>query len=80
MILQDNCVKNLLNEKQKCSKSMSNLIDNFQKYCTDTKNKMTSNEIMDLKPTSEFVLRYIEEADYIQQGCDNTSTVLALVH
>ncbi|CAG8626936.1 5252_t:CDS:10, partial [Funneliformis caledonium] len=62
----DNCVKNLLNEKQKCSKSMSNLIDNFQKYCADTKNEMTSNEIMDLKPTSEFVMRYTKEVDHIQ--------------
>ncbi|CAG8676897.1 3233_t:CDS:10 [Funneliformis mosseae] len=59
-------VKNLLDELQQCSEKTDNLIHSFQKYCSDSVNEFTRNEIMDLTPSSEFVLRYTDEDDYIQ--------------
>ena len=45
---------------------MKNLVECFQKYCTESVNELTKNEIMDLTPSSEFVLRYTDEDDYMQ--------------
>ncbi|RIB11818.1 hypothetical protein C2G38_74684 [Gigaspora rosea] len=58
-------VKNLLNEL--CSsENMKNLVDCFQKYCNESINELNRNEIMDLTPSSEFVLKYTDEDDYMQ--------------
>ena len=38
----------------------------FQKYCNESVDKLTKNEIMDLTPSSEFVLRYTDEDYYMQ--------------
>ena len=38
----------------------------FQKYCNESVNELTNNEIMDLTPSSEFVLRYTDEDYYMQ--------------
>ncbi|CAG8590392.1 1148_t:CDS:10 [Diversispora eburnea] len=58
-------VKNLLNELRS-SEKMKNLVECFQKYCNESVNELTKNEIMDLTPSSEFVLRYTDEDDYMQ--------------
>jgi len=44
---------------------MTRLLENFHKYREATSNELAYNEIMDLTPVSEFVLRWAEEADYI---------------
>ncbi|CAG8651113.1 1013_t:CDS:2, partial [Ambispora gerdemannii] len=61
-----NLVKNLLNELQQCSEKMASLVRSFQVYCDDSVNELIRNEIMDLTPSSEFVLRYTDEDDYMQ--------------
>ncbi|UZO05956.1 uncharacterized protein OCT59_026293 [Rhizophagus irregularis] len=61
-----NLVKNLLNELQQCSEKMASLVCSFQVYCDDSVNELIRNEIMDLTPSSEFVLRYTNEDDYMQ--------------
>jgi len=48
------------------SEKMKNLMECFQKYCNESVNELTKNEIMDLTPSSEFVLRYTDEDDYMQ--------------
>ncbi|CAG8753932.1 3711_t:CDS:10, partial [Racocetra persica] len=58
-------VKNLLNELRS-SEKMKYLVECFQKYCNESVNDLTRNEIMDLTPSSEFVLRYTDEDDYMQ--------------
>ncbi|CAG8703178.1 2761_t:CDS:2, partial [Dentiscutata heterogama] len=62
----NNHVKNLLNELQQCSEKMASLVRSFQVYCDDSVNELIRNEIMDLTPSSEFVLRYTDEDDYMQ--------------
>ncbi|CAG8713082.1 9986_t:CDS:10 [Cetraspora pellucida] len=62
----ENLVKNLLDELQQCSEKTNNLIRSFQRYCSESVNELTRNEIMDLTPSSEFVLRYTDENDYMQ--------------
>ena len=54
-------VKNLLNELRS-SEKMKNLVE----YCNESVDELTKNEIMDLTPSSEFVLRYTDEDDYMQ--------------
>ncbi|GBB92212.1 hypothetical protein RclHR1_19840002 [Rhizophagus clarus] len=61
-----NLVKNLLNELQQCSEKMASLVRSFQVYCDDFVNELIRNEIMDLTPSSEFVLRCTDEDDYMQ--------------
>ena len=58
-------VKNLLNGLRS-SEKMKNLVECFQKYCNESVNELTKNEIMDLTPSSEFVLRYTDEDYYMQ--------------
>ncbi|CAG8642059.1 2173_t:CDS:2, partial [Acaulospora morrowiae] len=57
-------VKNLFNELQRCSDKMTNLVNSFQRYCDENINELCLNEIMDLSPTSEFVIMYTDEDDY----------------
>jgi hypothetical protein len=45
---------------------MTSLMCSFQRYCGDSTNELTRNEIIDLTPSSEFVLRYTDEDDYMQ--------------
>ena len=45
---------------------MASLVHSFQVYCDDSVNELIRNEIMDLTPSSEFVLRYTDEDDYMQ--------------
>ncbi len=45
---------------------MISLVRSFQSYCGDFVNELTWNEIMDLILSLEFVLRYIDENDYMQ--------------
>ncbi len=43
---------------------MNTILSNFRTYQHETRNILSENEIMDLSPTSEFVLLYTEETDY----------------
>ncbi|CAI2177730.1 11452_t:CDS:10 [Funneliformis geosporum] len=56
--------KNLLDESKYCSEEMLNLLRNFQTYCDHANNILTADDIMDLRPSSEFVLKFTDEADY----------------
>jgi len=44
---------------------MTRLLESFHRYRKATSNELACNEIMDLTPMSEFILRWAEEADYI---------------
>ncbi|CAG8628688.1 3441_t:CDS:2, partial [Paraglomus brasilianum] len=60
-------IKNLLSEAQQCSMNMTNLLQSFQEYREGTtSNELAHSEIMDLTPVSEFVLRCVDEDDYIK--------------
>src|SRR5581483_6126554 len=60
-------IKNLLSEAQQCSMNMTNLLQSFQEYREGTtSNELVHSEIMDLTPVSEFVLRCVDEDDYIK--------------
>ncbi|CAG8625425.1 4090_t:CDS:10, partial [Ambispora gerdemannii] len=56
--------RNLLDEAQENPLEMKNLLDAFQTYCQESENLLTNNGIMDLRPSSEFVLSYTNESDY----------------
>ncbi|CAG8634685.1 2990_t:CDS:10, partial [Ambispora leptoticha] len=56
--------RNLLDEAQEIPLELKNLLDAFQTYCQGSENLLTSNGIMDLRPSSEFVLSYTDECDY----------------
>jgi len=46
---------------------MTNLLQSFQEYHEGTtSNELAHSEIMDLTPVSEFVLRCVDEDDYIK--------------
>ncbi|CAH1764409.1 21499_t:CDS:2 [Entrophospora sp. SA101] len=59
--------KNLLDESKNCSEEMLNLQRNFQMYCDHANNILTADDIMDLRPSSEFVLKFTDEVDLIDQ-------------
>ncbi|KAG9292361.1 hypothetical protein G9A89_015231 [Geosiphon pyriformis] len=59
-------IKTLLDQLQECSANMTNLILSFQKYRRGTDNELTREEIMDLSPSSEFVLNPVKENDCMQ--------------
>ncbi|CAG8572273.1 4798_t:CDS:2 [Diversispora eburnea] len=52
---------------------MKNLMKCFQKYCIESVNELTQNEVMDLTLSSEFILRYTDEDEHIctHQQWDN---------
>ncbi|KAG9299959.1 hypothetical protein G9A89_009687 [Geosiphon pyriformis] len=56
--------RNLLDEAQEIPLELKNLLDAFQTYCQGSENLLTSNGIIDLRPSSEFVLSYTDECDY----------------
>ncbi|PKY40911.1 hypothetical protein RhiirA4_25974 [Rhizophagus irregularis] len=55
---------NLLNESETYSQEMNKISSSFRTYQHETRNILSENGIMDLSPTSEFVLLYTEETDY----------------
>ncbi|CAI2184440.1 9833_t:CDS:2 [Funneliformis geosporum] len=57
-------IRNLLNESETCSQEMNKILSSFRTYQHETRNILSENGIMDLSPTSEFVLLYTEEVDY----------------
>ena len=57
-------IRNLLNESETYSQEMNKISSRFRTYQHETRNILSENGIMDLSPTSEFVLLYTEEADY----------------
>ena len=65
--------RNLLDEAQEIPLEIKNL-DAFQTYCQESENLLTSNGIMDLRLSSEFVLSYTDECDYNELLKDRTQT------
>ncbi|CAG8742816.1 10906_t:CDS:2, partial [Racocetra fulgida] len=57
--------KNLLGELQIISSEVQSLL-NFQEYIKHFQNLLIINEIMDLRPSSEFVLMCTEEEHYVK--------------
>jgi hypothetical protein len=43
---------------------MHNLLQNFKEYSINSHNLLIIEEIMDLRPSSEFVLMHTQERDY----------------
>ncbi|CAG8720907.1 10008_t:CDS:2, partial [Cetraspora pellucida] len=60
----DTEVRNLLNESETCSQELSTILAAFRTYQHEAKNILSENEIMDLRPSSEFVLLYLKETEY----------------
>ncbi|KAF0367611.1 hypothetical protein F8M41_013544 [Gigaspora margarita] len=60
----DTEVRNLLDESETCSQEFSTILTNFRIYQREVNNTLSENGIMDLTPTSEFVLLHLEEAEY----------------
>ncbi|CAG8505214.1 11468_t:CDS:2 [Dentiscutata heterogama] len=60
----DTEVRNLLNESETCSQELSTILAAFRTYQHEAKNIISENEIMDLRPSSEFVLLYLKEVEY----------------
>ncbi|CAB4391079.1 unnamed protein product [Rhizophagus irregularis] len=56
-------IRNLLNESETYSQEMNKISSSFRTYQHETRNILSENGIMDLSPTSEFVLLYTEETD-----------------
>ncbi|CAG8475351.1 6490_t:CDS:10, partial [Funneliformis mosseae] len=61
---QNDAVRNLLDESEECSHEMQEILANFQTYRCEANNILLENGIMDLRPSSEFVLLYTEETNY----------------
>ncbi|CAG8588881.1 209_t:CDS:2 [Ambispora gerdemannii] len=61
---QELIAKNLLGESQEISPEMQSLLRDFQEYSKYSRNLLIINEIMDLRPSSEFVLMYTKEEHY----------------
>ncbi|CAG8807356.1 1725_t:CDS:2, partial [Racocetra persica] len=60
----DTEVRNLLNESETCSQELSTILAAFRTYQHEAKNILSENEIMDLRPSSEFVLLCLKEVEY----------------
>ncbi|CAG8694273.1 40613_t:CDS:10 [Gigaspora margarita] len=60
----DTEVRNLLNESETCSQELSTILAAFRTYQHEAKNILSENGIMDLRPSSEFVLLYLKETEY----------------
>ncbi|RHZ72312.1 hypothetical protein Glove_243g9 [Diversispora epigaea] len=58
-------VKNLLDESEICLPEFSTILTDFRTYQREVKNILSENEIMDLSPSSEFVLLHLEEMKYV---------------
>ncbi|CAG8713044.1 15419_t:CDS:10, partial [Dentiscutata erythropus] len=58
------CDTEELDESETCSQESSTILNNYKIYRREVINTLSENGIVDLSPTSEFVLLYLEEAEY----------------